>query len=83
MFLNGPEEAATDAVNQFAKQMDAMTKEDADQSEKMEENNNEKSLLASFTRHGKKSPLDKKGFYSFIEDWNSNSSSQSKTQFID
>ena len=41
-----------------------------------QENNNDKTLLASFVRPGKKSPLDKKGFYSFIEDWNSKGTSK-------
>ena len=43
-----------------------------------QENNNDKSLIASFVRPGKKSPLDKKGFYSFIEDWNSKNSTKGK-----
>ena len=37
-----------------------------------QQNNNEMSMLATYIRPGKKSPLDMDGFYSFIEDWNVN-----------
>ena len=35
-----------------------------------QQNNNALSMLATYIRPGKKSPLDIEGFYSFIEDWN-------------